>query len=215
MKIIGLVGLPGSGKGEASRVASQQGLRVLVMGDVIRQEAALQGLEATDRNLGRIGSALREAEGPQAVARRVLESARASGEDTIVVDGLRSGEEAEYFATHAEHFYLVEICAPSEARLRWLQARGRPDDPGMSRAGIEEQDQDEKIIASCQEPDGLAAAALEQRECREMGWGMCRAIEAASIKLRNDGCLDEFRENVRRLLGILTEDPASGNDLQA
>ena len=62
MKIIGLIGLPGSGKGEASRIAMQQGLTVLVMGDVIRQEAARQGLEPTDVNLGRIGCASREAE---------------------------------------------------------------------------------------------------------------------------------------------------------
>jgi len=135
MKIIGLVGLPGSGKGEASRIAKQQGLTVLVMGDVIRQEADRLGLDATDGNLGRIGSALRAAEGPEAVARRVLERAVASGEDTVVVDGLRSREEADYFATHAQQFHLVEICAPAEERLRWLQARGRPDDPGRSRAG--------------------------------------------------------------------------------
>ena len=206
MKIIGLVGLPGSGKGEASRVARQQGLTVLVMGDVIRQEADRLGLEATDGNLGRIGSALREKEGPEAVARRVLERAVASGEDTVVVDGLRSREEADYFASQAEEFHLVEICAPAEERLRWLQARGRPDDPGRGRAGTEEQDQDEKIISCCGEPDGQAAAALEQRECREMGWGMCQAIEAASLKLINDGSLEEFRENVRRLLDLLTED---------
>ena len=206
MKIIGLVGLPGSGKGEASRVARQQGLTVLVMGDVIRQEADRLGLEATDGNLGRIGSALREKEGPEAVARRVLERAVASGEDMVVVDGLRSGEEADYFASHAEEFHLVEVCAPAEERLRWLRARGRPDDPGRGRAETEEQDQDDKIIASCAEPDGLAAAALEQRECREMGWGMCQAIEAASLKLINDGSLEEFRENVRRLLDLLTED---------
>ena len=137
MKIIGLVGLPGSGKGEASRVAKQQGLTVLVMGDVIRQEADRMGLDATDGNLGRIGSALREKEGPEAVARRVLERAVASGEDTVVVDGLRSREEADYFATHAQQFHLVEICAPADERLRWLQARGRPDDPGRSRAGTE------------------------------------------------------------------------------
>ncbi|NTV76867.1 MAG: AAA family ATPase, partial [Methanothrix sp.] len=117
MKIIGLVGLPGSGKGEASRVAKQQGLTVLVMGDVIRQEADRMGLDATDGNLGRIGSALREKEGPEAVARRVLERAVASGEDTVVVDGLRSGEEADYFATHAQQFHLVEICAPADERL--------------------------------------------------------------------------------------------------
>lgn len=208
MKIIGLVGLPGSGKGEASRIARQQGLAVLVMGDVIRQEAARQGLEATDVNLGRVGCALREAEGPEAVARRILQKARASGEETVVVDGLRSREEADYFASQAEQFHLVEICAPAEERLRWLQARGRPDDPGISRSGIKEQDQDEKIISSCGEPDGQAAAALEQRECREMGWGMCQAIEAAGLKLRNDGSLEEFRENARKLLDILTKDCA-------
>jgi len=209
MKIIGLIGLPGSGKGEASRVAKQQGLTVLVMGDVIRQEAARQGLEATDANLGRIGCSLREKEGPQAVARRILERALASGEKTVVVDGLRSREEADYFAAHARQFHLVEICAPAELRLKWLQSRGRPDDPGRSQAGIgAEQYQDEKIIASCGEPDGLAAAALEQRECREMGWGMCQAIEAAGLKLKNDGSLEEFRENVRRLLDLLTENCA-------
>ena len=206
MKIIGFVGLPGSGKGEASRVARQQGLAVLVMGDVIRQEAARRGLEATDVNLGRVGCALREAEGPEAVARRILQKARASGEETVVVDGLRSREEADYFATQAEQFHLVEICAPAEERLRWLQARGRQDDPGISRSGIKEQDQDEKIISSCGEPDGQAAAALEQRECREMGWGMCQAMEAASLKLRNNGSLEEFRENARKLLDILTKD---------
>ena len=209
MKIIGLIGLPGSGKGEASRVAKQQGLTVLVMGDVIRQEAARQGLEATDANLGRIGCSLREKEGPQAVARRILKRALASGEKTVVVDGLRSREEADYFAAHARQFHLVEICAPAEQRLKWLQSRGRPDDPGRSLAGIgAELYQDEKIIASCGEPDGLAAAALEQRECREMGWGMCQAIEAAGLKLKNDGSLEEFRENVRKLLDLLTENCA-------
>ena len=206
MKIIGLVGLPGSGKGEASRIARQQGLTVLVMGDVVRQEAVRQGLEATDANLGRVGCALREAEGPEAVARRILKEARASGEETVVVDGLRSREEADYFASQAEEFHLVEICAPAEERLRWLRARGRPDDPGSDRSRIKEQD--EKIVYGCGDPDGQAAAALEQRECREMGWGMCQAIDAASLKLVNDGSLEEFRENARKLLDILTKDCA-------
>ena len=208
MKIIGLVGLPGSGKGEASRIARQQGLTVLVMGDVIRQEAVRQGLEATDANLGRVGCALREAEGAEAVARRVLEQARASGEETVVVDGLRSLEEANYFASNAEQFHLVEVCAPAELRLKWLQARGRPDDPGNGPSGTKEQDQDQKIISSCGDPDSQAATALEQRECREMGWGMCQAIEAASLKLVNDGSLEEFRKNARKLLDILSRDSA-------
>lgn len=226
MKIIGFVGLPGSGKGEASRIAGQCGLTVLVMGDVVRREAARLGLEPTDQNLGRIGSDLRAAEGPDAIAKRILKQALDSGQDVVVVDGLRSLEEAEFFAGHAEQFHLVEVCAPVQARLMWLEARGRPDDPKGGKAGqgaigksseysardfaedsaedsVEETDGKARIIASCGEPDSRAAAQLEQRECRELGWGMCEAMKAADFKLRNDGSLEEFQENVRKLLSLL------------
>ncbi|MCX6672466.1 MAG: AAA family ATPase [Methanothrix sp.] len=204
MKIIGFVGLPGSGKGEASQIARQHGLAVVVMGDVIRLEAARQGLEPTDQNLGRIGNALRAAHGPDAVAKKTFERALATGNDVVVVDGLRSREEADFFRAHADEFHLVEVCAPAKDRLKWLAARGRPDDPGKSQAddgkGI---DEDTKIIASCREPDSLAAAALEQRECREMGWGMCEVMKIADLKLINDGSLDDFRKDVKKLLGLL------------
>ena len=166
MKIIGFVGLPGSGKGEASQIARQHGLAVVVMGDVIRQEAARQGLEPTDKNLGRIGNALRAAEGPDAVAKITFKKAKATGKDLVVVDGLRSKEEADFFRTHADEFHLVEVCAPAEERLKRLAARGRPDDPG-------------KIASSCSEPDSLDVAAFGRRECRERGWGMCEAMRTA------------------------------------
>lgn len=205
MKIIGFVGLPGSGKGEASKIARQMGLMVLVMGDVIRQEAARQGLKPTDQNLGCIGNALRAAEGPDAVAKRIFEMALATGKDLVVVDGLRSREEADFFAAHADEFYLVEVCAPAEARLKWLAARGRPDDPGRcpEDADLKDTNADLKIVSSCKEPNLQAAAALEQRECRELGWGMCDAMKIADMKLRNDGSLEELREDVRRLLDLL------------
>jgi cytidylate kinase len=204
MKIIGFVGLPGSGKGEASQIAGQQGLAVVVMGDVIRQEAARQNLEPTDQNLGRIGNALRASHGPDAVAKITFERAKASGKDVVVVDGLRSREEADFFRANADEFHLVEVCAPVEARLKWLEARGRPDDPGKCPAkNGKETDGDMKIIPSSGEPESLAAAALELRECREMGWGMCEAMKIADLKLINDGNLNDFREDVKRLLGLL------------
>jgi dephospho-CoA kinase len=214
MKIIGFVGLPGSGKGEASQIARQHGLAVVVMGDVIRREAARQGLEPTDENLGRIGSALRAAEGPEAVAKRTFENAKAAGKDVVVVDGLRSREEADFFRAHVDEFLLVEVCAPVQARLKWLAARGRPDDPVKSEIKANycmQADADARIIASCREPDHQAAAALEQRECREMGWGMCEAMKIADLKIRNDGDLDDFREDVTRMLGLLLAGTASYN----
>jgi len=215
VKIIGFVGLPGSGKGEASKIARRHGLAVVVMGDVIRQEAARQNLEPTDRNLGRIGNALRANEGPDAIAKRALERVRATGKDVVVVDGLRSMAEADFFRNHAEEFHLVEVSAPMDARMRWLAARGRPDDPGKGTANDGSRtDADAKIISSCFEPDSFAAAALEQRECREMGWGMSEAIKAADMKLVNDGSLDDFRKNFEMILGLLKAGTASPDEEQ-
>jgi len=215
MKIIGFVGLPGSGKGEASQIARQQGLAVVVMGDVIRQEATRQGLEPTDQNLGCIGNALRAVEGPDAVAKITFERAKAAGKDVVVVDGLRSAKEADFFRAHADEFHLVEVCAPARDRLKWLAARGRPDDPGGSPENDGMQtDADTKSISSCREPDNLAAAALEQRECREKGWGMCEAMKTADLKLINDGSLDDFRKDVKRLLGLLMACTVSRNKEQ-
>ena len=39
MKIIGVTGMPGSGKSVVSRVAESLGMKVVKMGDVIREEA--------------------------------------------------------------------------------------------------------------------------------------------------------------------------------
>lgn len=203
MKIIGFVGLPGSGKGEASQVARQRGLAVLVMGDIIRQEAQRRGLEPTDKNLGRIGEALRAEEGADAIAKRTLQKAMALGEEIVIIDGLRSRDEADFFRSNAEEFHLIEICAPAKARLKWLESRGRPDDPSHEET-------DPNGVGS--ETDKKAAAALEMRECRELSWGLCDAMKVADLKLKNDGSLDDFRQSVKKLLDFLGAGIASRKD---
>lgn len=192
MKIIGFVGLPGSGKSVASDVAREMGLKVLVMGDVIRQEAAARGLEPSDENLGRVGNELRACEGPEAVARRTLE--RAGKNEVVVIDGLRSKVEADLFRASSEGFHLIEIIAPASSRIRWIESRGRSDDPRTPSASTS---------AHSSANEGQTTSALEQREGREMGWGMSEAMKEADLVLRNEGNLEEFRESVRELLNGL------------
>lgn len=187
MKIIGFVGLPGSGKSVASDVAREMGFTVLVMGDVIRQEAAARGLEPLDENLGRVGNELRSSEGPEAVARRILE--RAGNEGIIIVDGLRSKAEADLFRASSEEFHLIEIVAPVNSRIRWIESRGRSDDPCATPASV-----------NTSTSDLQTTSALEQRVSRELGWGMSEAMKEADLVLRNEGDLEEFRKSVRRLL---------------
>jgi len=191
LKIIGFVGLPGSGKSVASDVARGMGLKVLVMGDVIRQEAAARGLEPSDENLGKVGNMLRASEGPEAVARRTLE--RIGKEKIIVVDGLRSKAEADLFRARSTEFHLVNIVAPANSRVRWIESRGRSDDPRSTSA-----------LSRASASEGQMVSALEQRVGREMGWGMNEAMKEADLVLMNKGDLEQFRESARKLLKALT-----------
>ena len=178
LKLIGFVGMPGSGKSVASDVAREMGLKVVVMGDVIRGEAARQGLAPTDENLGAAGNMLRAREGPEAVARRTLEMAQASGEDAVVIDGLRSKAEADFFRDNADEFLLIEIWTPPEVRLKRIVARGRPDDANSENSAL----------------------ALQSRDTRELGWGMSEAIREADMRISNDGSLEDLRKSVTDVL---------------
>lgn len=181
--------MPGSGKSEASDVARRMGLVVVIMGDVIRREAARLGLEPTDENLGKVGNMLRIQEGPEAIAKRTLKMAELSGKDLVVVDGIRSKTEVDFFRANSEDFHLVEVRTPPEARRNRIVARRRSDD-----ANSEE----------CED-------ALLKREQRELGWGMYDAIREADLKVSNEGDLDRFRASVRKLLEEIIPGPGQKN----
>jgi dephospho-CoA kinase len=188
LRVIGFVGMPGSGKSEASDVARGMGLPVVVMGDIIRGEAAHLGLEPTDESLGGVGNILRSQEGPDAVARRTLKAAEMLGRSIVVVDGIRSRAEVDFFRANSTNFYLVEVLTSTKARLKRIAARRRSDDAHSHE---------------CEE-------ALQRRDLREIGWGMCEAILEADVQICNEGDLDSFRTSVRGLL----EDIISGRAIQ-
>lgn len=195
MKIIGLIGMPGSGKSEASKVAHQMGLPVVVMGDVIRQEAMRLDFEPTDENLGKVGNMLREQEGPSVIAKRTMEMARRLGKKIVIVDGLRSKAEVDLFRSSLAEFKLVEIWSPPEARLKRIMARGRLDDANFGSIV-----DSAKIIKSAGDVPIAAADTLERRDIRELSWGIYEAIKEADLRVCNEGDLDQFRRSVQEML---------------
>jgi len=178
MRVIGIVGLPGSGKSEAAAVAEDKGIPVVTMGDVIRRECRDRGLDPAVHH-GKVATKLREANGPGAIAERslpVIED-RLAEADTVVVDGIRSGTEVDRFQeAFGEGFRLVRVEAPSETRAERLDLRGRDAVSGA---------------------DG---ESLEQRDRRELDFGMGVAMERADLTIENTGTLAQFRERVRTLL---------------
>lgn len=96
--IIAFVGLPGSGKTEASKVLEEIGFARVRFGDVTDEELKKRGLEVNEENEKRIREELRRIHGMDAFAKlneprinRFLEE----GKD-VVIDGLRSFDEFLY-----------------------------------------------------------------------------------------------------------------------
>jgi dephospho-CoA kinase len=179
MGVIGTVGLPGSGKGEAAAVAREAGVPVVTMGDVIREACRDRGLDPAEHH-GDVARALREEEGPDAVAARSLPRVEAAlgDHETVLVDGLRAPVEVERFeAALGDEFRVVSVEAPFETRARRLADRGRD----VSDADRE---------------------ALRDREARERSFGMDEVMADADVRIENDGSLDAFRARVRELLGV-------------
>ena len=178
MRVIGTVGLAGSGKGEFATVAEEMDVPVVTMGDVIRGECRDRGLDPAEHH-GRVARDLRAENGPTAIAEASLphiEAALADA-DTVLVDGIRSDDEVDAFEERfGDRFTLVSIETPFEVRERRLGERGR-DNVGENGEGLAERDE------------------------RELGFGLGAAMDRADVTVENTGTLEEFRARAREVLG--------------
>jgi dephospho-CoA kinase len=183
MKVIAFVGMPGAGKSEASAVAREMGMPVVIMGDVLRDEVRERGLPPTDENIGGVASQLRKDEGMDAIAKRCIPKIEALNARVVVVDGIRGIAEVETFKkAFGDDFTLVKIDAPFELRLDRLRKRAPSDDAGT--------------------PEWL-----KQRDKRELSWGMGKAIDVAEKSVTNLDPIERFKAEIRSILrkeGIVT-----------
>jgi predicted RNA binding protein with dsRBD fold (UPF0201 family)/dephospho-CoA kinase len=187
MTVIGIVGLPGSGKSEAATVARELGLPVVTLGDIVREATEERGLDpAADH--GQVAQALREEEGEAAIAERALPRVREARReaDAVVIDGLRSGAELECFqSAFGEAFTLLAIEAPDDLRADRLAVRNR--DSGAEDGG----------------------ETLADRDERELGFGLRAAMDDPDVTIENDASLSAYREAVRDVLADAVEGPVT------
>ncbi|MFC7231999.1 AAA family ATPase [Saliphagus sp. GCM10025308] len=194
MYVIGTVGLPGSGKGEAATVARERGIPVVTMGDVVRQETADRGLDPS-KDHGTVAQALREENGPAAIAERSLPMLedRLENHEGVLVDGIRSGTEVDVFEERfGEDFTVVSIEAPFDLRRERVVDRGRDADEDHGGEG------------------------LEARDERERGFGMDDAMARADVVVENTNSLEAFRSQISEVLEAAAEgaDVESGEESQ-
>ncbi len=159
--VIGVTGMPGSGKSLVVETAQEAGYAVVTMGDVVREETVKRHLELTPANLGKVMLELRAVKGDSVVAQKCVPKIERTQNEKVIVDGLRSYVEAEVFSKHFANFVLVTVHASPQTRFERLSTRGRSDDPKTWEV-------------------------FKERDMRELGVGIGNAIAMAEHVIIND-----------------------------
>lgn len=172
IKVYVVTGMPGAGKEEFAQTAVSMGYSLIRMGDVVRDEADKKGIDMADKGIGTFAGEERQRYGAEIWAKRCLSYIK----NNSIIDGCRSLAEMKLFRNSLDgHLKLIAIEAPSDQRFERLQKRNRSDAPKT----IEE---------------------FEERDLREISWGLMELIESADKVIINDGTLESFHEEVKKEL---------------
>lgn len=178
--VVGLAGMPGAGKSVVVEVAKGMGYDVVVMGDVVREEARKKNLECTPENLGKIMIELRVQEGNDVVAKRCIPKIMESAKEKVIVDGVRSPAEIEEFKRNFPKFTLIAIRASPEIRFKRLYHRKRSDDPKNWEI-------------------------FRERDMRELSVGLGEAIAKAEYVIDNENTLRVVKQQITEILRMVEE----------
>lgn len=178
--LVGVVGMPGSGKSIVSDVARELGFQVIVMGDAVRAEAQRRGIDPTGEAMRRLMLELRAKRGPAVVAELCFPLIEKAGQ-LVLIEGIRSLHEVEAFQERYGRLRLIAVHSSPKTRFKRLRARGRPDDPSNWEEFCE-------------------------RDKTELSVGIGSAIALADFVLVNEGSIEELKEGARELLRGLVEE---------
>ena len=190
MKIIGVTGLPGSGKSVVSRTAKRLNIPIIRMGDVMREEA-----KKRNEKPGDVAVELRKEYGEFVVAERCVERIKKNIEtknnsdiytknksrvkvskcSIYMIEGIRSHHEIEIFKKNFKEFVVIAVHSTPVTRFKRLKKRMRPDD-------------------SREKSDFLL------RDLRELNFGIGNVIATADYMVVNEGPLKKIKSIIRRIL---------------
>ncbi|ABR56396.1 AAA family ATPase [Methanococcus aeolicus] len=178
MKLIGITGMPGSGKNAIFEIAKKHNIPIISMGDIVRHETKKKGLELNPTNVGNTAIGLREKYGNEAIAvpciEYIKEQYNKNSNDFIIIEGIRSLYEVEYF----KKFYdliIVSIHSSPKTRFKRLISRNREDDTAEWDKFIE-------------------------RDYRELDFSIGKVIAMSDYVIINEGNYEDYLINLDKLI---------------
>jgi dephospho-CoA kinase len=177
MKVIGVTGMPGSGKGLVAAVARSLGFKIIRMGDIIRDEA-----QKREADIGETAINLRQEYGDFIVAQRcvdkikIVESNQPENQPGLyIIEGIRSLFEVNLFKNNFQNFKVISVNSTPSTRFKRLIKRKRTDDSDLR-------------------------TDFEKRDTRELKFGIGEVIATADYMVINEGSIKKFKIRIRGIL---------------
>lgn len=174
MQVMGISGLPGSGKALVSEMATERGAIIVSMGDIIREEAKKRGESTKETAVN-----LRKEFGNDIVSELTIKKIKKLEEDEnnklIIIEGIRSLHEVEMFKENFSDFFILSIFANETLRFERLKIRNREDDS--------------------QEYEGF-----HKRDVTELGFGIGDVVALSDKLIINESDMESYREKIDEFL---------------
>ncbi|MFH1821801.1 MAG: AAA family ATPase [Methanobacteriota archaeon] len=183
LQVIGIVGLPGSGKTAVAKAIVDFNVPRVRMGDVVWGELKRQGQNITEAKVGELSNEFRKKEGMGAIAKRCVPLIESRGKEkrAVVVDGIRGIAEVDEFRkAFGKNFHLICTWASQKTRYQRISSRKRADDT-------------------------ITRESFQEKDLRELSWGMGDAIALSDFIILNEGSIAMLRkrsgEIVKKIVG--------------
>ena len=124
--IIGVSGKISSGKGDIAEFLKSRGFIAMSLSDEIREEARRLNIELTRDNLRELGNRMRETEGNNVLAKRILK--RIDPKKNYVLESIRNPAEVLELKSNPQ-FTLIAVECPARLRFERAAERNREKDP--------------------------------------------------------------------------------------
>ncbi|MGL6298540.1 MAG: nucleoside monophosphate kinase [Methanobacteriaceae archaeon] len=173
MKVIGVSGMPGSGKSLIANIARKKGFFIIRMGDMIRNEAIKRNEDS-----GKVAIDLRKESGDYVVAKLCIEEVKKelkNKNNLFLIEGIRSPYEVELFKENFLGFKLLSVFSSPKSRFNRVRNRKREDDS----AKFED---------------------FEKRDKREIEFGIAEAIMLSDYLIINEGHINSYKREIYRFL---------------
>jgi dephospho-CoA kinase len=175
IRLIGLTGTNGAGKGEVAAYFTKKGYPYFSLSDLIREELQKAGKKESRNNLIKMGNQLREKYGPDILAKRIMNIITSKA----IIDSIRNPKEIEYLKKQ-EKFILLAVDAPPELRYERVKKRGREESASTLQEFIKKE--------------------AEEMTNREKAQQLQSCMKMADYFITNDSSLEDLNKKLERLL---------------